>query len=133
MHFYKFNIGDYASHTRHLTPLEDIAYRRMLDLAYSSEQPLTKDIRQLSRLINMRDYQQEILDVLEEFWVEVNEGWVSNRVLKEIEATGGKSEKAKKSAEARWEAKKNADSMRKECERISEMARKTGIQNAAGA
>lgn len=28
MHYYNFHIGDYASHTRHLSPIEDIAYRR---------------------------------------------------------------------------------------------------------
>lgn len=116
MHFYKFNIGDYASHTRHLSPLEDIAYRRLLDVAYSSELPLTKDIRQLSRLINMRENQQEIEDVLKEFWVEIEEGWISNRVLKEIEATGGKSEKAKESAKMRWDNVRKAKAMREESE-----------------
>ena len=35
MHFYQFNIGDYASHTRHLNPIEDIAYRRLLDIYYA--------------------------------------------------------------------------------------------------
>ena len=39
MHFYSFNIGDYASHTRHLTPMEDLAYRRLLDIYYLHEQP----------------------------------------------------------------------------------------------
>lgn len=102
MHYYKFNMGDYASHTRHLTPLEDIAYRRMLDLAYTTEQPLTKDIRQLSRLINLRDYQQEIIDVLNEFWTEVEEGWIHGRVLKELEEAGERSTKSKEAADLRW-------------------------------
>ena len=39
MHYYSFNIGDYASHTRHLTAIEDLAYRRLLDLYYLHEQP----------------------------------------------------------------------------------------------
>jgi len=34
MHYYQFNIGDYASHTRHLSDLEDLAYRRLLDAYY---------------------------------------------------------------------------------------------------
>lgn len=117
VHFYKFNIGDYASHTRHLTPLEDIAYRRMLDLAYITEQPLVKDIRQLSRLINLRDYQQEIADVLSEFWTEVDEGWVHGRVLKEIEDAGEKSSKAKEAVCIRWARVKAARVLREEYER----------------
>ncbi len=117
MHYYKFNIGDYASHTRHLSPIEDIAYRRLLDLAYTTEKPIIKDIRDLSRLINLREYPQEIIDVLKDFWEEVEEGWINNRVFKEIESTGVKSESASKSAKMRWDKIKKANAMREECER----------------
>ena len=40
MHFYDFNIGDYAKKTPHLTNEEDLAYRRALDLYYDTEKPL---------------------------------------------------------------------------------------------
>lgn len=84
MHYFKFNIGEYASHTRHLSPLEDIAYRRLLDLAYTSELPLIKDIRQLTRLINMREHEIEVQDILREFFFKTDEGWLNNRVIKEM-------------------------------------------------
>ena len=116
MHYYQFNIGDYAAATRHLSPIEDIAYRRLLDLAYTTEAPISHDIRQVSRQINLREYQQEVEDVLMEFFESVEEGWIHNRVLKEIEATGGKSEKAKQSAKVRWDKVRNAKAMREECE-----------------
>ena len=109
MHYYQFNIGEYASHTRHLTPIEDIAYRRLLDLAYTSEQPLNKDIKTLSRLINLREYSQEICDILNEFFYEVSDGWVNNRVIKEINKTGRKSELAKNSAARRWDNARNKE------------------------
>jgi len=32
MHYYQFNIGDYSSHTRHLSLIEDAIYRRLLDI-----------------------------------------------------------------------------------------------------
>lgn len=115
MHYYKFNIGDYASHTRHLSLMEDLAYRRLLDLAYTSEKPLSKDTHSLARLIGMRDYQSEIEDVLKEFFEEVEEGWIHGRVLKEIEESGGRSDKAKIAARARWENKRNANSMQSHC------------------
>lgn len=115
MHYYQFNIGEYASHTRHLSPIEDITYRRLLDLAYTTELPIIKDIHQLSRLINLREYEQQIADVLGEFFLEVDDGWVNNRVIKEIERTGRKSEAARNSAALRWEAERK----RLQCERIA--------------
>ena len=115
MHYYKFNIGDYASHTRHLSLMEDLAYRRLLDVAYTSEKPLSKDTHALSRLIGMREYQSEIEDVLKEFFEEVEEGWIHGRVLKEIEEASGRSDKAKVAAKARWESKRNADAMQVQC------------------
>lgn len=115
MHYYKFNIGDYASHTRHLSPLEDIAYRRLLDIAYTTEQPLINDIHALSRLVNMREYQQEIKDVLQEFFTSVDEGWVHGRVLREMEEAGGRKSKAKEAATIRWERQKHAQLMLTQC------------------
>lgn len=108
MHYYQFNIGEYASHTGHLTPIEDITYRRLLDLAYTTELPLIKDIRQLARLIKLREHEQEISDILKEFFFEVDDGWLSNRVLKEIEKTGRKAEKARNSVAIRWERERKA-------------------------
>lgn len=40
MHFYDFNIGDYAKKTQHLSNEEDLAYRRALDIYYDTEKPL---------------------------------------------------------------------------------------------
>ena len=67
MHYYSFNIGDYASHTRHLSLMEDLAYRRLLDFYYLHESPIkTHDV---ARQINMRDYEQDVLTVLNEFFI----------------------------------------------------------------
>jgi len=35
--WYKFHLGDYITHTTHLSDAEDLAYRRLLDLYYMSE------------------------------------------------------------------------------------------------
>ncbi|RPP48164.1 hypothetical protein IPC1156_32430, partial [Pseudomonas aeruginosa] len=37
MNFYPFHPGDYMLRTAHLEPLEDLAYRRLLDLYYVGE------------------------------------------------------------------------------------------------
>lgn len=84
MHYYQFNIGDYAKATRHLSNTEDLAYRRLIDLYYDKELPLVKDVEKLSRLINMRDSQQEIATVLEDFFEETEDGYKQSRIESEI-------------------------------------------------
>jgi len=105
MHYYKFNIGDYASHTQHLDPIEDIAYRRMLDWLYLNEMPLPEDIDDIARLIRMRTHSESIAIVLREFFHSHSGGYTHPRVERELSAYQEKSDKAKKSAEARWKNK----------------------------
>jgi len=45
MNYYPFHVGDYAAHTAHLEPMEDLAYRRMLDVYYLREEPLQPSLR----------------------------------------------------------------------------------------
>lgn len=120
MHYYKFNIGDYASHTGHLDPIEDIAYRRMLDWHYLHESALPDSVEQIARLIRMRTHCEPIANVLREFFTLGEFGWFQAKAMQEIEAYNEKSEKAKKSAAARWGSKpvkSNANALRTECER----------------
>ena len=58
MHYYQFNIGDYASHTQHLDEIEDVAYRRMLDYCYLNEIGLPKSVDEVARLIRMRTHSE---------------------------------------------------------------------------
>lgn len=110
MHYYKFNIGDYASHTRHLTIIEDIAYRRLLDAYYLQERPLNSGIASVARQINMREHEEEILAVLEEFFELTELGWVSQRADKEIDNYKAKAEQASKAGKASAERRSNARS-----------------------
>ena len=66
MHFYDFNIGDYAKKTQHLTNDEDLAYRRLLDLYYDTEQPITHRLATLSR--RLRVDEKSIKNVLDEYF-----------------------------------------------------------------
>jgi uncharacterized protein YdaU (DUF1376 family) len=109
MNFYPFHLGDYAAHTRHLSLMEDLAYRRMLDLYYTSEAPLPSDPAKVARLIGMRDYMQEVTDVLSEFFVKSDAGHTSARCEREIEAYRAKAERAKSANKARWTPKQTDD------------------------
>jgi uncharacterized protein YdaU (DUF1376 family) len=119
MHYYQFNIGDYASATAHLEPLEDLAYRRLLDLYYSSEQPISQDLKQVGRLIRMRSHSEFIASVLEEFFTLEDDGWHCERVDVEIFKYTEKSHKASKSAKARWKKAKKKQQDKIACERIA--------------
>ena len=95
MHYYQFNIGDYAAHTRHLSLLEDLAYRRLLDLYYSSEKPLIKDVKKLARLLTMSGHEAEITQVLEDFFSLSDDGYTQNRVNEEISKYHSKADSAR--------------------------------------
>jgi uncharacterized protein YdaU (DUF1376 family) len=102
MHYYQFNIGDYYSHTKHLSPIEDICYRRALDYYYLHEAPLTSDIAKLARLLMVTEYQIELMTVLDEFFVVATEGFINPRADKEIQQYQSFSDAGKRGAAKRW-------------------------------
>ena len=102
MHYYTFNPKDYISKTSFLEPMEDIAYRRMLDHYYLTEQPLPSEIDEIAMLIRMRTHCDCIATVLRKFFILTSDGYVNDRANREIEAYHAKSERAKASANARW-------------------------------
>lgn len=53
MIWYKFHIGDYLTHTVHLSDAEDLAYRRLLDLYYMSEQEIPLNMDAVARKIRL--------------------------------------------------------------------------------
>jgi uncharacterized protein YdaU (DUF1376 family) len=107
MYYYKFNISDYKAHTEHLELLEDLAFRRMLDWMYLHEKPLPKEVKEIARFIRMRTHCDCITSVLQEFFTKTKEGFINERVAKELGDFQKKSALAKKSAEVRWKKKAN--------------------------
>jgi uncharacterized protein YdaU (DUF1376 family) len=107
MHYYQFNIGDYVSHTRHLSPIEDIAYRRLLDAYYLSERPLNSGIAVVARQIGLKDHETEVHEVLKEFFKLTEDGWINTRADKEIAHFKGKIEQASRAGKASAERRSN--------------------------
>lgn len=106
MHYYTFHPKDYMSKTGFLEPLEDLAYRRMLDYCYLNEKPLPSDVDEIALLVSMRSHSDSIAVVLRYFFELTEDGYINDRVEKEIEAYQEKSEKARVSARARWDKRK---------------------------
>ena len=111
MHFYSFNIGDYMSHTVHLSLMEDLAYRRCLDIYYLHEKPLPEDAAEVARLIRMPEHKPEVVQVLKEFFThDVGTGYVHKRTNEEITKYQAKIQAASRAGKASALARSNASS-----------------------
>ena len=84
MNYYPFHVGDYLSHTRHLSETEDLIYRRLLDLYYLHEQPLNECSTDVARKINMSSKRVEVEKLLNEFFEKINGFWINARADDEI-------------------------------------------------
>ena len=97
------------SHTGHLSLLEDLAYRRCLDIYYLHEKPLPEDASQVARLIRMPDNVPEVRQVLTEFFVlDTGKGWINQRGNEEIDKYHAKVQAASKAGKASALARSNA-------------------------
>jgi uncharacterized protein YdaU (DUF1376 family) len=80
--WYKFAAAEYQIKTIHLSDAEDLAYRRLLDMAYLSERPIPLDTSLVSRRIRI---DQDIVDqVLSEFFEKTESGYRNRRVEEEV-------------------------------------------------
>lgn len=107
MNYYQFHVGDYASHTRNLGLLEDLAYRRMLDAYYVNERPFVGCVQDVAREIGMREHIEDVEYVLNRFFVHEGDVWTNKRADAEIEKFKGKSAKAAKAGRASAERRLN--------------------------
>ena len=82
MIWYKFHIGDYLTHTVHLSDAEDLAYRRLLDLYYMSEKEIPLNTELVARKIRLDlDITETVLD---EFFEKTETGYFNARCDAEI-------------------------------------------------
>ena len=82
MIWYKFYLGDYITHTNHLSDAEDLAYRRLLDLYYISEKPIPLETESVARKIRLDlDITESVLG---EFFDKGVDGYRNSRCDAEI-------------------------------------------------
>lgn len=110
MNYYPFHLGDYAADTAHLEPMEDLIYRRMLDLYYRTEKPLPEPT-EIARLIRLRDEAARVRDVLNEFFEATPEGYKHARCEREIASFRAMAEGGRKGAANRWAKARNSQAI----------------------
>jgi uncharacterized protein YdaU (DUF1376 family) len=77
MHYYQFNISDYRSATVHLSNDEDLAYRRLLDMYYDSENKIPLDTQWVARRLRLDT--KTVETVLSDMFVRHEDGWFNAR------------------------------------------------------
>jgi uncharacterized protein YdaU (DUF1376 family) len=105
MHYFNFNIGDYASHTRHLSLLEDLAYRRLIDAYYLAEKPFFGSPADIAKDIGMMSEIEEVYYVLSKFFESTGSGWINKRCDEEIAKYHEKQEQAVRAGKASAKAR----------------------------
>lgn len=109
MNEYKFHIGDYRRDAGHLTVEEAGIYRYLIDESFLQETPLSPDIHLLSRKMRLTSDQKPLLVlILDEFFVLTDDGYVHDRVSRELSRIYDVSETARANINKRW-AKKNGN------------------------
>jgi uncharacterized protein YdaU (DUF1376 family) len=95
MHYYSFHVSDYIHDTAHLSAYEDLAFRRLLDLYYTSEKPIPNKTQEVSRRIRMSEQINDVQTVLEEFFMfdTENDCWFHKRCDKAIADYQAKAER----------------------------------------
>jgi len=118
MNYYPHHIGDYSKDTAHLSLIEHGAYRRLMDLYYSTEAPLPVDKSKIYRLLLARDKAEKdaINTILTEYFALESDGWHKARCDKEIAKAQEKRTKAAESAAMRWQKSGNANAFQKKSE-----------------
>jgi uncharacterized protein YdaU (DUF1376 family) len=93
MHWYPHHIGDYRSATAYLTNEQDLAYRRLLEMYYDTENPIPLETQSVSRRLRVgADALQLVLD---DFFVRTESGWKHARCDQEIMQFNRKAEVAR--------------------------------------
>jgi len=105
VNYYTFHIGDFIRDTVHLEPMQELCYRRLLDLYYTNEGALTDVQRTLSRKVRLDE--NLVAEVLQEFFQLDDSGWKHKRCDEEIARFYRKSEAARAAGKASAAARSN--------------------------
>jgi uncharacterized protein YdaU (DUF1376 family) len=91
MHYYQFNIGDYRAATAHLSNEEDLAYRRLLDMYYDTENQIPLDTQWVAKRLRLDT--KVLKAVLQDMFKLTEKGWHHGRCETVIEQYHAMAEK----------------------------------------
>lgn len=109
MHYFQFEIKEWMANTAHLTEQEEAYYLRLILYYYDSEQVIPLDPTPVFRKLRIKDFEVG-MQLLREFFVEIDIGWDHNRCNQEIHKYQAKIEQASKAGKASAEKRFNGRS-----------------------
>jgi uncharacterized protein YdaU (DUF1376 family) len=112
MFYYQHHIGDFIKDTVNLDDHQLTTYLRMLWVYYTEEKPFSNEVDDIAFAV--RSDEKTVRLLLRHFFEKGVDKWHHNRCDREISEYHSKSEKARNSANARWN---NANAMRTHSER----------------
>jgi uncharacterized protein YdaU (DUF1376 family) len=116
MKFYPHHIGDFIKDTARLNDSQSMAYLRLIWEYYATEQPLDNDCNAIAFKIGSSA--SDVEQILRHFFFLYDGKWHQSRCDTVIAEFYAKSEKARTSANIRWEEKKkNANELRTHSDR----------------
>ena len=93
MHYYNFNIADYRKDTIHLSIIEHGIYRQLMDWQYLDEKPIPKETQTVMRRLCLGyEYETHLQNVLSDFFVLTENGYIQQRIFDTIKDYHGKAE-----------------------------------------
>ena len=121
MHYYSFHVSDYIHDTAHLSAYEDLAFRRLLDLYYTSEKPIPNRTHEVARRIRMSNQENAVQTVLEEFFMfdMANDCWFHKRCDETIAAYQAKAERNREVGKLGGRPKSNPNANPQETQVVS--------------
>ena len=121
MHYYSFHVSDYIHDTAHLSAYEDLAFRRLLDLYYTSEKPIPNRTHEVARRIRMSNQENAVQTVLEEFFMfdMANDCWFHKRCDKAIADYQAKAERNRQVGKLGGRPKSNPEANPQETQVVS--------------
>lgn len=85
MHYYQFNIGDWALEAGHLSLEEEAVYLRLINHYLNTEQPIPSETQWVIRRLRIET--QSVIDhVLSEFFELTDKGWTHNKCEEMLKA-----------------------------------------------
>lgn len=118
MHYYKFNISDWALHTAHLSLEEEAVYFRLINHYYDSESLIptenlpetdmvSREFSTLIRRLRLTNHYEVVIRILQEFFIETPEGWKHKRCDDELAAFHAKADRNREVGKLGGRPKKN--------------------------
>lgn len=110
LQYYRFFPGDYARDTRHLSMMQNGAYRLLID-EYMVHGPLPNDLQRLYRTCSAFSVEERaaVEYVLTEFFALDGPYWYHKRCEKEREWQASKSESAREAIAVRWKNERDTN------------------------